>query len=126
MGDYVRMLSGMNTDFHNHSRDIIPSGLTPPKPYQPRNLTDRLTPAAQMYRDETISENQHVIQHVMSQIASVMENFEHLVNERYELDMLLMKSCDIIGELLHAVKTGVSVSEDKVTAAQDYLEIFGY
>lgn len=120
----MRILSGMNVDFHNHSRDIIPK--TDPAPFEPKNLADRYMPVAQEYMEETVKENDANIENIIGRLSELGKNLEAMAGERYEQDLLLMKSCDLIGELLHSVIEGTTVKPGTIQAARDYLEIFGH
>lgn len=124
MGNYMRILSGMNVDFHNHSRDVIPQ--TGPAPFEPKNLAARYEPVAKEYMEDTIKDNDGYIDAIALRLTELSKNMEGMARERFEQDLLLMKSCDLIGELLYAVTEGIPAKPETIDAARDYMGIFGH
>ena len=125
MGNYMRMLSGMNVDFHNHSRDIIPNA-GQPADIEPANLADRYQPAAKMYFEDTIQTANKTVEAITNSIAELSDSIHLLAEERYEQDLLLMRSCDLMAQLLKAVTEGGTVKPETIEATKHYLEIFGH
>lgn len=123
MGNYMRMLSGMNTDLHNHSHYDIPhSHENRVNESVPAGLSDKLQPYAKMYLDDTNEASTRMIKEVNQNLEKIEHTLHLLATERYEQDILLLKATELLSQFIEL--NGAIPGEELLKAAQDYVGIF--